>query len=187
MASVSIFFLPNFKWNSPKHIAIPKSINKHRYTKTVFYLCRMNEKKIELQFQQFPKHIYSFIEFGKEEMSFHFERGKKNISSALQKWKYPHFFRCSKWAICHEQKVGEKKIGYRLKMYAELINFPFISSSTSCRRRHHEYVSFRFDVVWCGLIFVWFTPFNHLLEVKSINWIRHIHRIGMNFTEKCRS
>lgn len=117
--------ISNFTWISAKHNAIPNRFDDKQtqiHKKTVFYLCRTT-KKLNYNFNSSKTHllVYWIWESGNEFW------GKK-ISSALQKWKYPHFFP----VIANEQyamsRTKEKKcIDWK---YAELINFPFISSTS---------------------------------------------------------
>lgn len=143
------------------------------------YLCRTNaKKKLNYNFSSSKTHllVYWIWERGNE-----FSLWEKEKNSRRRfKNEHAHIFSCCiKWAICHEQKKWEKKNCADWKyMQNWLIFLSF--HRRRCRHRHHHrqrrkcvsFVSFRFDAVWFGMIFVWFTPFNHLLEMESINWIR---------------
>lgn len=130
----------------------------------------MNEKKNWITISAVPKThllVYWIWERGNE---FSLWEREKNISSALQKWKYPHFFRCSKWAICHEQKVGEKKkFGIDWKcMQNWLIFLSFY------RLRLVVVVTmnmFRFDLMWSDV--VWFL-FDLRHSIICSKWNRSI-------------
>lgn len=122
--------ISNFTWISAKHNAIPNRFDdkQTQIHKKKQYFISAEQQKNWITISTVPKHIYSFIEFGKEEMSFHFESERKKVSLTLQKWKYPHFFSL----VANEQyamsrKKEKKCIDWK---YAELINFPFISSTS---------------------------------------------------------
>lgn len=150
------------------------------------YLCRTGKEKTELRFQQFGKHIYSIIEFGKQEMSFHFERwGKKGARN--RKISTSFFFTVARFSpfvanewICQKQTEHENDF-YKVWKYAELINFPFVPcrECDSFRFDLRPVRSAQFDSMRIGII--WFVPFNHLLEKlnRSI-----ISGHDMNFTPK---
>lgn len=123
-----LWLISNFAWNSPETYRNTRSINKHRFTKKGCISAERTQKKIELQFQQFQNTFTRLLNLGKRKWVFTLGERKK-FSSSLQKWTCPHFFLLYQmsnmpWA----KKVGGKKL-CGLKIYAELINFPFISSS----------------------------------------------------------
>lgn len=134
----------------------------------------MNAKKNWITISAVPKHIYSFIEFGKEEMSFHFEREREREKNSRRRFvnEYAHIFS----VVSNEQyAMSRKKMGEKIVWIENMQNWLiFLSFHRRHQRRRQECVSFRFDAVWFGMIFVWFTPFNHLLKMESINWIRRL-------------
>lgn len=129
-----IIFLAFFSSNSHEFqqniTQIRKSMNKHRYTqkKTVFYLCRM-KKKLNYNFTSFKTHLLVYWIWW---------RGNE-----FSLWEWEKSFVANEQYAMSRKKKKKKKV-YTDWKYAELINFPFISSASWM-----WYVS-----IWCGLI--WF-------------------------------